>query len=194
VPSFSQFFRRRRMTGITPHVTVAFTIRTMRSEDLAAVDRVQCEAYLEQFHEDVSVFGNKLQRFPTGCWVCVINGEIVGYMFSHAANLAAPPGLNAKLGETKQPDDCYFIHDVAVRTSHRGLGIARALLEQGLRIAEHEGHDVVALIAVQRSERFWERFGFRALDGPRVAVDHIRKDYGESARYMARRRSTSQRK
>jgi predicted N-acetyltransferase YhbS len=161
-------------------------IRLMTPEDLPAVDHVQRDAYVEQFQEQVAVFADKLQRFPAGCWVCVSDGQIVGYMFSHPARLAAPPGLNVALREQQEPYDCYFIHDIAVLTSHRSLGVAQKLLKEALGIAKRQGYDVVALISVQGSRGYWERFGFRELSEPQEAVDYVRRSYGESAYYMAR--------
>lgn len=158
----------------------------MVPEDLPEVDRVQRDAYVEEFHEDAAVFSDKLQRFPSGCWVCVIDNVVVAYMFSHPARISAPPGLNAVLGDGARPD-CYFIHDVAVRESYRRLGLARQLLERGLEVARREGHEVVALISVQNSKGYWERFGFSVLDEPASAVEYVRQSYGESAHYMARR-------
>ncbi len=165
------------------------SIRPMTAEDLPVVDRVQRDAYVKQFHEDVAVFASKLQDFPDGCWVCVIGGEVVGYMFSQPANLAKPPALNVASAKGQEPDDCYFIHDVAVRRSYRERGIAKRLLERGLQVAEREGKDVVALISVQGSRGYWERFGFRELSEPRETVDKVRQSYGESAYYMGRRRT-----
>lgn len=163
-----------------------FVIRRMTISDLSAVDVVQRDAYREEFHEDPRVFADKLQEFPDGCWVCSIAGEMAGYMFSHPARLVAPPGLNALLDKSMEPDDCYFIHDIAVLSTHRRRGVARTLLERGLQVAEQHAKDVVALISVQGSKEYWERFGFRVLSGPRDVLNYVQQSYGESAHYMAR--------
>jgi predicted N-acetyltransferase YhbS len=165
------------------------TIRPMTEEDLRAVDRVQRDSYVKQFYEDVSVFARKLEYFSYGCWVCVIDREVVGYMFSQTANRDNPPALNVAPLEKQKPDNCYYIHDVAVLGSYRKRGVAQKLLEEGLRIAERRGYDVVALISVQGSKEYWERFGFRELSEPQETVNKVRQSYGQSAYYMARRQA-----
>ena len=161
----------------------------MARQDLADVDRIQRDAYAEDFVEAVTVFADKLQRYPEGCWMGVVDGISVGYMFSHPARLTSPPGLNKMLedGDGKANHDCYFIHDVAVLRSHRGMGVARGLVAEAFRIAATSGHAVVALVSVQGSGGYWRQRGFKPFQESQEAVDYVKQSYGDAACYMVQR-------
>ena len=157
-------------------------------KDLADVDRIQKDAYDDYIVEDLTVLADKLQRCPEGCWMCVADGTPVGYMFSHPARLTSPPELNKMLKDGNgTANDCYFIHDVAVMRSHRGLGIARRLVTNAFRVASTNGHTVVALVSVQGSRGYWQRLGFQPFLGPQETLNYIRQSYGDAACYMVQR-------
>lgn len=160
--------------------------RPMIPDDLAGVDRLQREVYGPQFVEDLAVFGDKLQRFPEGCWTSVTGGTMVGYLFSHPAQFAAPPALNRLLTGTADRPDCYFIHDVVVAPSHRGAGVGTRLVSAALTVAVRRGYTRAALVSVQGSRPYWERHGFDVVEAPSGAVDAVRESYGASACYMSR--------
>jgi len=161
----------------------------MKLDDLADVDRIQKQAYEAQFVEDMAVYADKLRRYPQGCSMCTADGIAVGYLVSHPGRLASPPALNTLLANVDLPadGDSYFIHDVAVMPSHRGLGVGGRLVAEALRIAAKHGHDVVALVSVQGSSSYWTRQGFQPVSGPPEALNHVRESYGDDARYMVRR-------
>lgn len=163
------------------------TIRRLTVGDLGAVDRIQRLAYPPDFLEDAGVFADKLAHYPVGCWVGEAGGSVVGYLISHPACFSAPPEWNKPLGVRREPPDCYFIHDLAVVPAHRGKGAAALLVASALSHAAERGFSTVALIAVQNSERFWERAGFRPVREGELAVDRILQSYGPEARYMVRR-------
>jgi GNAT superfamily N-acetyltransferase len=165
----------------------------MTREQLPDVDRIQKDAYPDYFLEDLAVLAAKRELCPKGCWMCVAGETPVGYMFSHPGRLSSPPGLNTMLDNSHAAADanCYFIHDVAVMSSHRGLGIARAFVEHAIRAAVMDGHTTVALVSVQGSRRYWERLGFRPVQGPEETLNYIRQSYGDAACYMVKQCPTS---
>jgi len=168
---------------------MALNFIPMTREDLPDVGRIQEDAYPDYFLEDLSVLAAKRELCPKGCWMCVVDETPVGYMFSHPGHLSSPPGLNTMLKNSHASAgvDCYFIHDVAVMSSHRGLGIARAFVERAIRAAMMDGHITVALVSVQGSRSYWERLGFRPVPGPEETLNYIRRSYGEAACYMVKR-------
>jgi GNAT superfamily N-acetyltransferase len=164
-------------------------VLAMKLDHLVDVDRIQKQAYQEEFVEDLAVFADKLRRYPDGCALCVSDATAVGYLFSHPGRLASPPALNAMLadGDVSTQADCYFIHDVAVMPSHRGIGVARRLVAEAFRVASRHGHDAVALVSVQGSSGYWKRHGFQPVLGPQETLNHVRASYGAGACYMVRR-------
>lgn len=59
---------------------------------------------------------------------------------------------------------------LSVMESYRNLGIASSLIEE---ILKTESSTRIALSAANRSYEFWERFGFKIIDGP-AAEDNAR--------------------
>jgi GNAT superfamily N-acetyltransferase len=169
--------------------TVSLEVLAMKPEDLPDVDRIQTRAYDKAFVEDLAVFADRLRRYPEGCAMCVADREAVGYLFSHPGRLASPPALNRRLAndDGATNDDCYFIHDIAVLPSHRGIGVARRLIEHALRVALKRGLTLVTLVSVQGSRGYWERRGFQPVVGPEETLNHVRESYGDAACYMVQR-------
>ena len=117
--------------------------------------------------------------------MCVEDGKPVGYMFSHPGRLTSPPLLNRMLNNGK--DDCYFIHDIAVIASHRGLGIAKRFLDYASECASAKRYTIVAGVSVQNTRDIWQGLGFEPLPGPEEALNYIRRSYGDAACYVVRR-------
>ena len=68
--------------------------------------------------------------------------------------------------------DCLYIHDLAVRQAHHGTGIATRLVQALLTLATELRLSRLALVAVQDSEPFWERWGFERKE-PLVYADSV---------------------
>ena len=119
----------------------------------------------------------------------VVDGVPVGYMFSHPARLTSPPALNKLLEDDDgvTDHDCYFIHDVAVLRSHRGMGVARGLVAKALLVAAAGGHAVVALVSVQNSRGYWRWLGFEPFEESQETLKYVADFYGAEACYMVRR-------
>ena len=161
-------------------------VRQLTARDFDTVDRIQRSAYSPDFLEDLAVFADKFARYPDGCWVAEVDGQVVGYLFSHPGHFSAPPGLNKLLEDQAGPPDCYFIHDVAVHPAQRGIGVAQLLVAAAFAHAAARGFPGIALVAVQNSRGFWERRGFRLVSEAMPAVGAVRRSYGSQAHYMIR--------
>ena len=66
-------------------------VRQLTDRDFDTVDRIQRSAYGPDFLEDLAVFADKFARYPEGCWVAEVDGQVVGYLFSHPGHFSAPP-------------------------------------------------------------------------------------------------------
>jgi predicted N-acetyltransferase YhbS len=67
---------------------------------------------------------------------------------------------------TALPDrpDTLSLHDLAVAPEARGHGVARTLFAAVHALARERGFASVSLVAVQGSDPFWARLGFRAVE------------------------------
>ena len=70
---------------------VVAAVRQLTDRDFDTVDRIQRSAYSPDFLEDLAVFADKFARYPDGCWVAEVDGQVVGYLFSHPGHFSAPP-------------------------------------------------------------------------------------------------------
>jgi len=162
-------------------------VRPLTEHCLPAVDLIQRAAYSPSFLEELAILADKIAHYPDGCWAAEVEGQVVGYLLSHPACFANPPGLNQLLDVRTGALDCYFIHDVAVLPAHRGQGLAQLLLGMAMRQAAQRGFAEVALIAVQNAQGFWQRRGFQFVPETVPAVAAVRRSYGSQAHYMVRR-------
>ena len=88
-----------------------------------------------------------LRRNPDTCFVAEKEGEIIGVILS---------GHDGRRG---------FIHHTAVKTSERGGGIGRLLVNHAIEALEKEGiHKAMLVVFIQNEtgNAFWEKLGFTA--------------------------------
>jgi GNAT superfamily N-acetyltransferase len=157
--------------------------RPMTAQDL---DRVQvlADAIHPDHPEGKDVFTERQRLYPEGCHVLAVEGCLVGYAIAHPWQLGEPPPLNSRLGAIPHEASTYYIHDVALLPEARGRGYASQIVE---RLAEHArgaGPHNLSLVAVNRSQMFWERLGFRAAAVP--GLDGKLLSYGSDAVLMVR--------
>lgn len=135
-------------------------IQQMNENDLDKVMIIQSLAYIPQYCENMEVYRDKLDKFPFGCWIAEIDGEIIGYLISHPYLIDNPPKLDSTIDDIPKNPDCYFIHDVAVNPDFRDKGIGKILCEKAKSLAKEHNLNNMALISVQNSHPFWEKMGF----------------------------------
>jgi len=127
-----------------------------------ACRKIAKKLYYPLLWEDDEAFQTKIRVFPKGCVVYVKNEQVLGYGFGHPWRQDRPVELNEYITLPEKPN-CYYIHDVAVDPAFKKQGIGRVLVKHQLKIAEELGLDMVCLVSVLNSDKFWERFGFRAV-------------------------------
>ena len=136
-------------------------IRSMAERDLDAVLAIQSSCYTEVAPETLHSIRAKLVASSTTCFVAVASGEVVGYLIALPWEFANPPVLNLERCELPQRPDCLYLHDLAVVPKARGLGVGVKLVETFFKVLERLRLPRAALIAVQGSSAYWERFGFQ---------------------------------
>ncbi|AJP58989.1 hypothetical protein UC34_22660 [Pandoraea vervacti] len=164
----------------------------MRIGDLPHVLEVQAQAYGEVMLESEATLASRLTLSPSTCWVAVDaqapehEACVAGYLFTHPWHLAAPPPLDTVLHTLPEAPDCWYVHDMALAPRTRGAGVADRLYAAALTAAQALGLSASALVAVQRSQGFWARFGYAAvLDvSPQIAAKLA--GYGNGAVFMTR--------
>lgn len=164
-------------------------VRPLTPRDLAAVERIQREAYPSFPCERIEVFADKLARYPAGCFAFEAGGTVGGYLFSHPSLVAEPPKFDALLADLPREPDSYFIHDKAVAPSMRGRNAGRLLLDAALAHAAASGFATLTLVSVQGSLAYWEHHGFQAVGDDEATLRAVRTTYGPQAHYMHRRMS-----
>ena len=161
------------------------TLRLMSEADQPAIMAIQQDAYEPRFQEDWDKLLDKLQLHPAGCWVCSVGDEVVAYLFSHPSGYSSPPALNRGMEKLPDSPDCYYIHDLSMLKARQGQGIGRLLGAKAVELAIADRFPQMALIAVQRSEDFWSKLGFRPAEvSPEIAAKL--RTYSEDAIYMRR--------
>lgn len=184
---------RQGVTAAIPCYTAAMSPdpvlwRPMTEADLPGVLAVADRVH-PAFPEDADVFVERLRLYPPGCLVFAADDRIIAYVISHPWRANDPPALNSRLGELPDRPQTYYIHDIALLPELRGTGAAALAVAILLARARKEGLPTVSLVAVNGSNGFWQRHGFRnAASGKIVDAALARKlrSYDASAAFMVR--------
>ena len=152
--------------------------RPMQERDLPRAAAIAAVVHPD-FPEDDAVFADRLQLYPQGCHVLMRDDTVAGYILSHPWHDGAPPALNTLLGRLPPSPPVYYIHDLALMHSARRGGAGAAIVRDLIAHARQAGFLSAALVAVNDSESFWHRLGFRPA-GSSVNL----ASYGGNARYM----------
>jgi N-acetylglutamate synthase-like GNAT family acetyltransferase len=108
-----------------------------------------------------------------------------GYAVSHPWRFGAPPQLNSRLGQLPDGADTFYVHDIALLPTVRGMGFGAAIVERLARLAMAAGLRTMSLIAVSGSADFWQRQGFEIVEQPLIRARLL--SYGAAAQFMVRR-------
>jgi GNAT superfamily N-acetyltransferase len=155
----------------------------MAATDLAAVNGLADRIHIN-YPEEPIVFEEKLRLFPQGCFTLENRpSEIAGYCFSHPWVKGMPPQLDRLLGTLPASPTTYFVHDLALDERVRGKGLAAALIPTLVAVASLFRIPHMTLIAVNKSEGFWEKAGFgRTQDA--ALQQAVRAKYSDEAIHM----------
>jgi GNAT superfamily N-acetyltransferase len=155
----------------------------MVPEDLAQV-QILADAIHVSHPEDPEVLAERQRLYPQGCFMLVENGRAIGYALTHPWSFAEPPPLNRLLGAIPSPATTYYVHDVALLPEVRGKGYAAQITSLLVNLAHDAGFDNLSLVAVNKSQIFWEKAGFRVIPVP--GLDAKLASYGPDAALMVR--------
>ncbi|MBF9195261.1 GNAT family N-acetyltransferase [Microvirga sp. BT290] len=155
---------------------------------MTALDLNQVQSLADAIHvshpEDPEVLAERQHLYPEGCFMLVEDERAIGYALTHPWRFAEPPPLNRLLGAVPSPATTYYIHDVALLPIARGKGYAAQLTDRLVAHSREAGFDNLSLVAVNKSQVFWEKAGFRVVAvpdlGPKLA------SYGPDAALMVR--------
>lgn len=159
--------------------------RAMRRDDLDAVAALALVAFPDHF-EGRACFANRLELYPSGCFVLVADGEAapVGYLVAYPWRAGEAPALNTLIDALPAKADVIYLHDLALHPDVRGGGWSRPVVEQLANEARSAGWTALALVAVNGAAPFWSRHGFAVEESPALARKLA--SYGADARYMIR--------
>lgn len=134
---------------------------------MAPQDLPQVQALADTIHadhlEDPEVLAERQRVYPQGCLMLIENGSAIGYALTHPWRLGEPPPLNRMLGEIPTQATTYYIHDVALLPEARGKGHAAQIVDRLAAHARGAGFGNLSLVAVNKSQAFWEKAGFRVI-------------------------------
>jgi GNAT superfamily N-acetyltransferase len=136
-------------------------LRPLHPEDIGAVLCIQARCYFQMEPESAAALLSRLRLSPDTCWLAQSEGAAAGYLLAHPWRSDAPPALDTELERLPAEADCFYLHDLAIDPDRRGRGIAELLVEAALAAASGLSLRRCALTAVQSSQPFWARFGFR---------------------------------
>ncbi len=167
------------MVNILSHENIDMKIDCIKEEHWNGILKVQNDVYLEVAPESIEVVKSKWLASPETCLVYLSKDEVVsGYLLSHPWDYLHPPKLFKELsGEIS--GNYLYLHDLAVDARLKGRGIGKKLLNSLIKIATRKLFKKITLVAVQGSNRFWSKAGFKEHHG--VKVPH---SYGENSVFM----------
>jgi GNAT superfamily N-acetyltransferase len=157
--------------------------RSMTLQDLPKVQAL-ADAIHVSHPEDPEVLAERQYLYPQGCFMLVEDERAIGYALTHPWRFAEPPPLNWPLGVLPSSATTYYIHDVALLPEARGKGYAAQITDVLVANARRAGFDNLSLVAVNKSQVFWEKAGFRVIAVPELSPKLA--SYGPDAALMVR--------
>jgi len=156
----------------------------MSEDDLPAVHGLSMRVH-PNHPERAEVLAEKFRLFAAGCFVLETKDGIAGYCFSHPWTRGAIPALDGFLGSLPTEPTTYYVHDLTLDGSIRGLGRGRAIVPLLIEAAQRLGLSHLSLVAVNRRGPFWQAAGFApsAAEGLQTAAQ---AKYGIGAVHMER--------
>ena len=155
----------------------------MTSGDLADV-QVLADTIHADHPEGADVFTERLRLYPQGCAVLEGESRLIGYALTHPWHFGEPPPLNSHLGRVPSDATTYYVHDVALLPEARGKGYAIQIGDWLVRHAARDGFSNLSLVAVNSSQPFWKKLGFRVAVIPGLELKLL--SYGPDAVLMVR--------
>jgi GNAT superfamily N-acetyltransferase len=121
--------------------------------------RLQLQSYGASLREPESLFERIIAASPGTCLAAEHEGVMAAYLLAHPIPEdfedfgKGPPPLSGS-------ETALYLHDMCVSTAHRHEGIGRRLFDALNAHLDSEKITTITAVAVQDSERFWEKRGF----------------------------------
>lgn len=157
--------------------------RALTTLDLPAVEAIAALVHPD-FPEDTAVFAERQRLYPDGTRFLELGGLPSGYIISHPWRFKALPALNALLGAIPADASTYYLHDLALLNAARGTGAAAMIVGDIINHARAKGFPNISLVAVNGSQPFWHKHGFRVVKVPELA--ETLASYEVAARFMVK--------
>lgn len=135
------------------------SIEALGQQDLPAVLNLQKETYPPFLVEEEAAFISRIGLAASYCLAAKHSEALLGYLLAYGWNRQSPPSLGTVLVDSA-PSEVLFIHDLAVSSSSRGLGVGQRLIARAFDLAAQDGLRSAELIAVEGATDYWRRLGF----------------------------------
>jgi len=146
-------------------MTGKIEIRALNSEEVRNASDLADLVYPGELYESLECFENKRNFYPKGFLGLFVNGEFEGYVVCHPWNSDKEVPLNSMLNE-KNRGNVFYVHDLVINESQRGMGYGKMLLERAVKIGIDEGYQMFMLVAVNELvKKMAEKIGFKANEG-----------------------------
>ena len=162
----------------------AISIEALRQQDLPAALNIQTEAYPPALIEEEAAFRSRINLAASYCLAARREDELLGYLLAHGWKRRSPPALGPLLA-ADVPSEVLFIHDLAVSSSSRGLGVGQKLITRAFALAAEDGLHSAELVAVEGAAGYWRQFGFVDAADSDELLEKLGM-YGHGARWMTR--------
>lgn len=159
-------------------------LKSLNIDHMADVLRIQEYCYTDIEPESSGSLQAKILASPGTCLIAESIEGAVGYLIAVPIVYPRLPELNAPKFELSVDPDTLYIHDLAVDRTGRGKGVAQALVRASIDTAKRSGLSGACLVAIQRSETFWQQFGFMAVAQPADELLPKLASYGTDAKLM----------
>lgn len=160
-------------------------IRLIEHSDLAAIVAIQDSCYGNELFEDPALITRRLMSQPNSCWLAQSHdAKVLAYLFSYPSREKRVAPLGSEF-QRYNDADLLYLHDMAVSSAARGLGLASELLATAERYALINGFSKLALVAVQGSVPYWQKHGFGIVELTEGSALQALQSYtAQSAVYM----------
>ena len=157
--------------------------RALAAYDMPAVEKIAAAVH-PGFHEATEVLAERQLLYHNGCYLLEIAERPVGYVLSHPWRSGSLPALNQLLGSLPANPDTYYLHDLALMPVARRIGAASQIVRALVKHAKASDFETMTLVAVNRSQGFWEKHGFEVSEAPGLAQKL--KSYEADAKLMVK--------
>jgi GNAT superfamily N-acetyltransferase len=166
-----------------------YQIKLMQAIDIHDVFGLQLVCYQADFHEPIQTIADRYNQSPQTAWLVWHDHQLVGYLIAYPSLLGKLTALGDHFKIAQRPD-CLYVHDLAVAPWVAGQGVAAQLITQAWAYAHMQGWHGSALVAVQDSQAFWQKYGYQPMCVDTTQQQNL-MSYGQDACYMTQRWSIS---